>query len=65
MFENAGAGDQRAIAVCVFMYKTELMQDISDIVDNYYSAHDVADAKVALWQNYGVKGHDALLRWEG
>ena len=37
-----------------FMYKTERMQDVSA----------VADAKVALWQNYGVNGHDALPRWE-
>ena len=47
-----------------FMHKTERMQDISDVVDKYYSADAVADAKVALWQNYGVNGHDALPRWE-
>ena len=41
-----------------FMYKTERMQDISDVVDKYYSADAVADAKVALSQNYNVNGHD-------
>ena len=40
------------------------MQDISDVVDKYYSADVIADDKVALWENYGVKGHDALPRWE-
>ena len=30
----------------------------------YYSANAVDDAKVALWQNYGVNGHDALPRRE-
>ena len=47
-----------------FMYKTEQMQDISDVVDKYYSADAVADAKLTLWQNYGVNGHDARPRWE-
>ena len=47
-----------------YKFKSETKNDLIKVLDDFYGADAISEAKSVLWQHYGAAGHDALPRCE-